>query len=247
MMSLQEATCRKHSSSVYVKMGNLIQSGMSLSDVNASTEARCMFSNVAMAIYLVLQRGVDLDMRFVYYLCPEVWSVSCSSHVARFRRFVGRVVEESLGPAHPMAFVVRNFQGIGSSQARLRVWDRLLDHFVKPGGHRTIWWNLTKARWFCCRRIGLYEEAADSCQQALSIMRRLKMSTIRMKADVLMELSRLAFTAASYNLARDHLSKLIRLSKKHGLNCWRVMPLALLYLAHIHEISSSLGEAHECL
>lgn len=73
------------------------------------------------------------------------------------------------------------------------------------------------------------------------------MSTIRMKVDVLMELSRLDFKAASYDLARDHISKLIRLSKKHGLNCWRVMPLALLYLAHIHEISSSLGEAHECL
>lgn len=146
MMSLQQATCGKHSSSVYVKMGNLTQGGMSLSDVNASTEARCMFSNAAMAIYLELQRGVDLDIRFVYYLCPEVWSVTCSSHVARFRRFLGCVVEESLGPAQPMAFVVRNFQGIGSSQARLRVWDRLLDHFVKPERHRTIRWNLTKAQ-----------------------------------------------------------------------------------------------------
>ena len=247
MMSLQEAACRKHSSSVYVRMGNLIQSGMSLWDVNASTEARCMFSNAAMTIYLEVQRGVGLDIRFMYYLCPEVWSAACSSHLAQFRRFLGCVVEESLGPAHPMTSVVRSFQGIGSSQARLRVWDCLLDHFVKPEEHRTMWWDLAKARWFYCRRIGLYEQAADSCLHALSIMKRLKMSTVRMKADVLMELSRLAFKTASYDLARDHLSSLVRLAKKHGSTCWRVMPLALLYLAHIHEISSNLHEAHECL
>jgi len=246
MMSLQK-TCRKHSSSVYVKMGNLIQSGMSLWDVNASTEARSMFSDAAITIQLELQRGIALDVRFVYYLCPEVSSAACSSHFDGYRRFLGCVVEESLGPAHPMTFVMRSFQRIQSSQARLRIWDYLLEHFVKPEEHRTIRWDLAKARWFYCRRTGLYDESAESCQRALSVMRRMRMSTARMEADVLMELSRLAFKTTSHDLARDYLTSLVSLAKKPSSNCWRVMPLALLYLAHIHEIYSSFDEAHECL
>ena len=247
MMSLQKATCRKRSSSVYIQMGNLIQSGMSLWDVNASAEGRSMFSNAAITIDLQLQRGVALDIRFVYYLCPEVWSAACNSHFEGFRIFLGRVVEQNLGTSHPISIIVRSFQGIKGGQARLRVWDCLLDHFVKPDQHKTIWWDLAKARWFYCRRIGLYEQAAESCQRALSVMKQLGVSTSRMEADVLLELSRLAFKTASYDIARDILSRLVRLASREGSACWRVMPLALLYLAHIHEISSSLDEACECL
>lgn len=206
-----------------------------------------MFSNAAITIDLQLQRGVALDIRFVYYLCPEVWSAACNSHFEGFRIFLGRVVEQNLGTSHPISIIVRSFQGIKGGQARLRVWDCLLDHFVKPDQHKTIWWDLAKARWFYCRRIGLYEQAAESCQRALSVMKQLGVSTSRMEADVLLELSRLAFKTASYDIARDILSRLVRLASREGSACWRVMPLALLYLAHIHEISSSLDEACECL
>jgi hypothetical protein len=247
LMSLQEGTNKELSSSAYVKIGNLIQSGMSLWDLNASAAARLSFSSAAEAIYSELQRGVALDIRFVYYLCPEIWSAGCTQHFYKLRQFLCSIVEPCLGSHHPMSLVVRNFVEIESGHTRLKVWDCLLEVFVKPEEHGTTWWDLAKARWQYCRRLGLYQRAVDSCQHARDVMRSLGKSTIRMEVDILMELTRLSFELAQYDVAKTLLQALVGLGRNQELYCWRVLPLALLYPANFHEISLDLGEAQSCL
>lgn len=247
MMSSQEATNKELSSSVYVKIGNLIQSGMSLWDVNASAAAGLMFSDAAKAIHSELRHGVALDIRFVYYLCAEVWNDKCSPHFHKLSRFLALVTEEHLGRKHPMSLVVRGFKESKSSVTRLKVWDCLLDSFVKPNEYDTIWWDLAKARWQYCRRIGLHQQAAESCQHARDVMRRLGKLSKRMEADVLMELARFSFAEADYSAAQAYLQSLVCFAQEHESHFWRVLPLALLYLANIHEVSLNLDEAQICL
>lgn len=247
LISSQAAINKQHSSSAYVKIGNLIQSGMSLWEVNASTAAVLMFSNAAEAIHSELQRGIPLDVRFVYYLCPEVWGEKSRAHSYSLRGFLGSVVQDQLGSAHPMSLVVRNFQRIESGEARLRIWDYLWNNFVKPEEYETIWWDLSKARWQFCRRIGLFQQAAESCRHTLSVMRALHRSTVRMEVDVLMELTRLSFELAHYNDAMAFAQDLIQIAQGHSSYCWQVLPLALIYLAQIHEIHLHLDKAQRCL
>jgi len=244
MMLMLDTQAMQTLSSSYIELEILLVDGLTLWAANASSAACGKFSEAADTVTKIFRDGIVLDVGILFYLFTGKWKIDCHSMLQEFARFVSSVTVRYLGKEHPMTLIIRHLHSKDSSHdEQLRMWDCILDNFVKPEQRMGQWWEVARLRWECCRINGMYDLAARYCREAATAMRTLNHWDTNMEMDVLLALGELSLEQRDDDVAREYFEHFVRLAQVNMEREWKRVSITLCYLAQIDIYPIELGSA----